>query len=48
MTSNKTDDKVVKLELGKGWKKALRTYEKETDGYDSKYQVSIIGHSAHQ
>ena len=47
MTSNKTDDKPVKLELGKSWKRALKTYEKETEGYESKYQVSIIGHSAH-
>lgn len=27
MTTNKTDDKVVKLELGKGWKKAIQNYE---------------------
>lgn len=48
MTSNKTDAKVVKKELGHGWKHALKSFENETEGEDSDYNVAIIGHSAHQ
>lgn len=48
MTTNKSDDKPVKVDLGKGWKKAIRKYEKDTEGSDPKYAVGIIGHSANQ
>lgn len=48
MTTNKTGDKVEKVELGKGWKKALEIYERKIEGEDNKYSVSIIGHTAHQ
>lgn len=48
MASNKTDAKVTKVELGKGWKKAIKNFEKETEGEESKNEVAIIGHSAHQ
>jgi hypothetical protein len=39
---------VVRLDLGKGWKKALKNYEKDTEGDAAQYNVGIIGHSAHQ
>jgi hypothetical protein len=48
MTSNITDDPIVKVDLGKNWKKALDIYEQNTTGYDSKFNVSLIGHTAHQ
>lgn len=48
MTTNKTDDKVKMVELGKGWKKAIKNFDKETEGEDSKYEVAIIGHLANQ
>lgn len=47
MTKNHTDDKPVKVELGKGWKKALKNFNRETEGENSKYDVAIIGHTAH-
>jgi hypothetical protein len=48
MTSNKSaDEKVVKVELGHGWKKAIRNFDQDTTGEDAKYNVAIIGHSAH-
>lgn len=48
ITTNTSDAKIEKVELGKGWKKALQTYDQKTnENDDSKASVAIIGHTAH-
>ena len=50
ITTNSSDAEVEMIELGKGWKSALDTFQKKTEDSEtkSKAKVAIIGHTGHQ